>query len=337
MRVALTYNAKSEDTVYSGRPPDYYAEWDDMETIAAVRDALLEKHGEVHLVLADVEAYEKLRRLKPGIVFNMAEGTSGEGRESAMPAMLDFLSIPYTGSSPLTLALCLNKARAKEILSYHGIATPKGFVAVEKGFRVPKDLKYPLIVKPLYEGSSKGVKNDSIVREEASLRKKAKSVFSDYNEPALVEEFLPGREFTVALLGNGASLKALPVVEINYSSLPEGANPIYSYEAKWVYDTPESPLDIFTCPAKLDDSLHKAITSAAILAFNCLDVKDWCRIDIRLDSKGAPNIIELNPLPGILPNPEQNSCFPKAARAAGMGFAELVNEVLDCARKRHGI
>ena len=127
------------------------------------------------------------------------------------------------------------------------------------------------------------------------------------------------------------------MVEINYSSLPEGANPIYSYEAKWVYDTPQSPLDIFTCPAKLDDSLHKAITSAAISAFNCLDVKDWCRIDVRLDSKGAPNIIELNPLPGILPNPEQNSCFPKAARAAGMGFVELVNEVLDCARKRHGI
>ncbi|MFZ3072957.1 MAG: D-alanine--D-alanine ligase [Thermodesulfobacteriota bacterium] len=337
MRVALTYNAKSEGSVSSGRPVDYYAEWDDMETIAAVRDALLKKHEEVHLVLADLDAFPRLRSLKPGIVFNMAEGTSGEGRESVIPSMLDFLSIPYTGSSPLTLALCLNKARAKEILSYHEIATPKYFVVREKGFRVPKGLTYPLIVKPLYEGSSKGVKNDSIVRDEASLRNKAESVFSDYNEPALIEEFLPGREFTVALLGNGASLKALPVVEINYSSLPEGANPIYSYEAKWVYDTPESPLDIFTCPAKLDAKLHKAITSVAVSAFNCLDVKDWCRIDIRLDSKGVPNIIELNPLPGILPNPEQNSCFPKAARAVGMGFPELVNEVLDCARKRYGI
>jgi len=267
----------------------------------------------------------------------MAEGTSGEGRESVMPSILDFLSIPYTGSSPLTLALCLNKARAKEILSYHKIATPKCFVAAEKGFRVPKGLKYPLIVKPLYEGSSKGIRNNSVVNGEDELKERVAWVIAEYRQPALIEEFLEGREFTVAMIGNSEDLKMLPVVEINYSSLPAGVNPIYSYEAKWIWDTPDNPLEIFQCPADIGSKLKKDIGDICSNAFRILDIKDWCRIDIRLDSKERPYILELNPLPGILPDPKSNSCFPKAARAAGMDYHKLINAVLDAACKRYGI
>jgi D-alanine-D-alanine ligase len=121
---------------------------------------------------------------------------------------------------------------------------------------------------------------------------------------------------------------ALPIVELNYAALPAGVNPIYSYEAKWILDRPEAPLDIFSCPADLDAMLEDDIKETAISAFKALDVRDWCRVDVRLDARGKANILELNPLPGILPAPESNSCFPKAARAAGIEFSELVNKVV---------
>jgi D-alanine-D-alanine ligase len=337
MKVALTYNLKKEIGEAEGLPEDFYAECDDPETVEAVRDALSERHGEVIMVEADEDAFEKFRRERPDIVFNMAEGVWGDSRESQIPSILEMLRIPYTGSNPLTLAMCLNKARAKEILSYYGIPTARFIVARDASFEIEKYLSFPMIVKPLLEGSSKGIKNDSIVRDVSSLRKKVADVLEEYAQPALVEEYLEGREFTVALVGNGASLKALPIVEINYSALPAGVNPIYSYEAKWILDTPDAPLDIFTCPADLNPRLKSAIEAVSKDAFGALDVRDWCRIDVRLDSVGTPHIIELNPLPGILKDPKCNSCFPKAARAAGMTFTDMVNSVLDAARQRYGI
>ncbi|MCC6503411.1 MAG: D-alanine--D-alanine ligase [Deltaproteobacteria bacterium] len=337
MRVALTYNLKKEIGEAEGLPEDFYAECDDPETVEAVADALRERHGDILMVEADEDAFEKFRKERPDIVFNMAEGVWGDSRESQIPSILEMLRIPYTGSNPLALAMCLNKARAKEILSYYGIPTARFIVARSASLEVEKYLSFPMIVKPLLEGSSKGIKNDSIVRDVASLRKKVASVLEEYSQPALVEEYLEGREFTVALIGNGETLKALPIVEINYSALPEGVNPIYSYEAKWIFDTPDAPLDIFSCPADLTPRLKSAIEAVSKDAFGALDVRDWCRIDVRLDSEGTPHIIELNPLPGILEDPKCNSCFPKAARAAGMTFTDMVNGVLEAARLRYGI
>ncbi|HBG46908.1 MAG TPA: D-alanine--D-alanine ligase [Deltaproteobacteria bacterium] len=337
MRVALTYNLKKDLVEAKSLPSDFYAECDEPETIQAVRDALAERHEEVAMVEADEDAFEKLRRLKPDIVFNMAEGLWGESREAQIPAVLEMLRIPYTGSNPLTLGLCLNKARAKEVLAYYGIPTARFVVAAAPSLEIEKFLTFPMIVKPLFEGSSKGIKNDSIVHTPSELKKKVASVLEEYSQPALVEEYLSGREFTVALMGNGEGLKVLPIVEINYSALPAGVNHIYSYEAKWVLDTPDAPLDIFTCPAQIPDRLKSAIEAVSRDAFKSLDVKDWCRIDVRLDSSGVPHVIELNPLPGILMDPKCNSCFPKAARAAGMSFSSLVNGVLDAARGRFGL
>lgn len=337
MRVALTYNLKKEIKEAEDLPSDFYAECDEVDTVEAVRSALLERHEDVIMIEADEFAYEKLRKTKPHIVFNMAEGLWGESRESQMPAIMEMLRIPYTGSSPLTLGLCLNKARAKEILSHYEIPTAKFIVAHDAKLEIERYLSFPMIVKPLFEGSSKGIKNDSIVNNTAELKSKVSSVLSEYRQPALVEEYLSGREFTVALLGNGDKLRTLPIVEINYSTLPEGINHIYSYEAKWVLDTPDAPLDIFNCPADVPERLKKAIDNVAMDAFRALDVKDWCRIDIRLNHAGVPHIIELNPLPGILMDPNCNSCFPKAARSAGMTFTDLVNAVVNTARERYGI
>lgn len=337
MKVALTYNLKKETDDAANLPDDFYAECDELETVTAVRDAIAERHGDALMIEADDDAYEKLRRLRPSIVFNMAEGLWGESREAQMPAIMDMLRIPYTGSSPLTLGLCLNKARTKEILTHYGIPTPRFLVVEDEGAVPEQFLSFPMIVKPLFEGSSKGIKNDSVVYDAAGLKAKIAYVLKEYRQGALVEEYIDGREFTVALLGNGKGLRTLPIVEINYDSLPEGVNHIYSYEAKWVLDRPENPLDIFKCPADVNGRLKGAIEAAALDAFRALDVKDWCRIDVRLDAAGTANIIELNPLPGILMDPRCNSCFPKAARSAGMTFTDLVNAVIDAARVRYGI
>jgi D-alanine-D-alanine ligase len=333
MNVGLCFNLKklSQDPFAD----DQYAEWDDEETIEAVRSALARQH-QVNLIEGDEDAFEKLRRLRPDIVFNIAEGLYSASRELQIPAMLEMLRIPYTGSDPLTLALCLDKSLAKEVLGYHGVPTPP--------FRVIRNLKrindlpsFPLIVKPLWEGSSKGIGNQALVRTSQQLRQQVATILTRYHQPALVEKYLPGREFTVALLGNGSDLEILPIVEIQFDQLPADINPIYSYEAKWIWDTVERPLEIFTCPAKVSPPLRRKIQNVCQAAFSALRCRDWCRIDIRLDDAGEPNVLELNPLPGILPNPEANSCFPKAARTAGLPYGDLINRVLEIACQRVGL
>jgi len=345
MHVALAYNLRRESVQEVDQAPaeppseppspdvdDLYAEWDDIETIKAVESALATRHR-VSLVEADLDAFESLRKLRPDIVFNIAEGLHGNSREAQIPAMLDMLGVPYTGSDPVTLGICLDKRRTKEVLAWHGVPTPR-FIVVGSTAELPSRLRYPLMVKPTLEGSSKGVTDKALVHDRRSLVRQVEWVVETYRQPALVEEFLPGREFTVALLGNGPSLRTLPIVEINFDTLPAGVNPIYSFEAKWLWDQEENPLQIFSCPAPLDPLLQRNIEEVCKRAFRVLGCRDWCRIDVRLDARGLPHIIELNPLPGILPRPEQNSCFPKAARAAGLDYDQMILGVVDAACER---
>lgn len=339
MRVGVTFNQKRGDPDEGQEPPsslsELEAEWDDAETIEAVGNALAERH-EVIPIEANEGAYEALLRTRPDIVFNMAEGAFGPCREGHIPSILEYLGIPYTASDPLTLNICLDKARTKEILAYHGLPTARFRVVAEKGFAF-NSLRYPLLVKPLFEGSSIGIRNDSIVRSRQEMRQRVHWILDRFHEPALVEEYLPGREFTVAILGNGPEARVLPIVEMKFESLPSGVNPIYSYEAKWIWDVRSRPLDIFECPAQLNPELKAEIERVCVEAYRILRCRDWCRMDIRLDASGRPNILELNPLPGVLPRPEDNSCFPKAARAAGMTYNQLINGVLDIACKRYGM
>lgn len=346
MNIALTFNLREEsvsdqapEEPPSGSPAnpvdDLYAEWDDIHTIKAVETALATRH-QVQLIEADLDAFGKLRQLRPDLVFNIAEGLHGSSREAQIPAMLDMLQLPYTGSDPITLGVCLDKRRTKEILAWHGVPTPR-FAVVEDMSQIPVRLRYPLMVKPTLEGSSKGVTDKALVQNRKELVRQIEWVLETYRQPALVEEFLPGREFTVALLGNGSDLRILPIVEINFDSLPAGVNPIYSFEAKWLWDREEDPLQIFSCPAPLEPLLQRAIEKVCRRAFMAMGCRDWCRIDVRLDAAGQPSVIELNPLPGILPRPEQNSCFPKAARAAGLSYEQLILSVADAACARYGL
>ncbi|MBI4535652.1 MAG: ATP-grasp domain-containing protein [Ignavibacteriae bacterium] len=315
---------------------DVFAEWDTMDTINAVKAAIEERY-DVVLIEANERAYQRFQDVRPDFVFNMSEGLYGASREAQIPAMLEMLRIPYLGSDPLTLALCLDKSRAKEILAYYKIATA-GF-AVIRSLEELQNVRigFPAIVKPLHEGSSKGIYNSCVVRNGDELAAQVRIVLDTYAEPALVENFLPGREFTVAVLGNGVDVQVLPIVEIRFDALPRGVNPIYSYEAKWIWDQSENPLEIFECPADLSDTLKYEIIITCRDAYHVLGCRDWSRIDVRLDDNGKPHIIEINPLPGILPKPEDNSCFPKAARAAGMSYNQLINTVLDIAMQRCGI
>lgn len=317
---------------------DEFAEWDSPATIAAV-EAALSKLGRVVRLEATVDFPERLRAIRPDIVFNIAEGLHGVNRESHVPAICEFFGIPYSGSDPFTLTLCLDKARAKETLSYHGIPTPR-FAVVEQLAHIDEraaHLDQPLFVKPLHEGSSKGITDGNLCRDRNHLRRQTQFLLESYRQPVLVEEYLPGKEFTCAVLGNGDEATVLPIVGMNFESLPKGALPIYSFDAKFVWDRPERPLEIFECPARIGSQLQASVERVVLDAFRVLGCRDWARIDVRLDAAGNPNVLEVNPLPGILPHPAENSCLPKAARAAGIGYDELIQGCLRHAAARQGV
>jgi D-alanine-D-alanine ligase len=317
---------------------DQFAEWDGPATITAVESALSQL-GKVVRLEATEDFPERLRQTKPDIVFNIAEGLRGVNREAHIPAICEFYGIPYSGSDPFTLSLCLDKARTKETLAFHGIPTPRFSVVTiyDEIEARTHDLRFPLFVKPLHEGSSKGITDANLCVDRASLAKQTRFLLENYEQPVLVEEFLPGDEFTCAVLGNGEDASVLPIVGMNFQTLPKGALPIYSFDAKFVWDRPENPLDIFQCPARITRRLRASIERVTLDAFRVLGCRDWARIDVRLDAAGAPNILEVNPLPGILPDPADNSCLPKAARAAGIGYDELIQACLRYAAARQGV
>lgn len=348
MKIAFVYSSKEGMAAWWKRlhrdenlseeqepPPDWLAECDSQETIEAIKKALAER-WEVIPIESDDEAFNKLRDSKVDLVFNIAEGISGPNREAYIPTICEMLNLPYTGSDPLTLSLCLDKSRAKEILSFYRIPNPKFWIlnGIKDGWR---EIEFPSIVKPLYEGSSKGIRDNSVVKNIEELKNKVAEIVHAYQQPALVERFLGGREFTVGILGNLPDLEILPIIEIDHSYLPAGANPIYSYEAKWIWDTPENPLPLFRCPAEISPQLKARIEDVVVRTWQALRIKDWCRMDLRLDESEQPNVLEVNPLPGILPRPEDNSCLPKAARTAGYTYSGLIQRVVEIACQRYGL
>ncbi len=321
--------------VFSAEIADTFAEWDDESTIDAIENAL-SLAGEVIRLEATPDFPAKLRATQPDIVFNFAEGMGGPSRESHVPAFCEFWGIPYTGSDPLTLGVCLDKARTKEVLIHHGIPTPD-FQVVDGPAQIRRSLELPVIVKPLHEGSSKGISTRSLCKTWDEVESEVARLVKRYSEPAIIERFLTGREFTVAILGNDGDGRALPIVELDFGVLPSGAPPLYGYEAKWIWDGPHSPLDLYQCPARCTPQLQSRIEEIAMAAFKLLRCRDWARIDIRCDDSDNPYILEVNPLPGVLPDPDNNSCYPKAARAAGLSFDDVILAVLRAAATRYGI
>ncbi|MDQ2666683.1 MAG: D-alanine--D-alanine ligase [Gemmatimonadota bacterium] len=318
---------------------DEYAEWDSPATINAVFHAL-SCFGEVIRLEATDDFPVRLRDTRPDIVFNIAEGLRGPNREAHIPAFCEFYGIPYSGSDPFTLALCLDKARTKEVLRAHGVPTAD-WTLIRSTHEIERFVasvpRLPLFAKPVHEGSSKGITERNYVATNDSIASVVNNLLERYQQPVIVETFLSGAEFTCGVLGNGTSARVLPIVGMNFGALPHGALPIYGFEAKWLWDTPDDPLAIFECPAAIPEILRVEVESVVLRAYHALGCRDWSRIDVRLDADGNANIVEVNPLPGILPDPRDNSCLPKAARAAGLDYDALIAAALQAAAARQGI
>lgn len=345
-------------------PLDRTAELDSAQTIETLRQAIASHGHDVALIEADVEAYEQLRKSGADLVFNIAEGTHGEDRESQIPAMLEMLGLPYTGSGPLALALCLHKGKAKEILSWYGIPTPPFRVATRPedldGFTCP----FPLIVKLLHEGSSMGLSYDAVVETSEALARRVAYVTQAYQQPAIVEQFIDGREFTVPVLGNTPP-QALPVMEVFFSgprpiTLFQPDDPIIlrfaqahghriaepvSYrlstdcERVWIRTEAGGEIDIpislttSACPRDMPAALVAALQATAIRAFQALECRDWGRIDMRVGADGMPQVLELNPIAGIDPT----YWLPRSAAAADMDYATLIGAIIQAACDRYGL
>ena len=336
MRIGLAYNEKPDPNSNlddPARTSDAFVEWDEPSTIDAVELAL-SLFGSVIRFEADSLFPQKLALTRPHLLFNMAEGLHGPNREAHVPAICEYLNVPYTASDPLTLSLTLHKARAKEILACRGVPTARFTLVSELSELARVRLRYPLFVNPVAEGSGKGIFANNLCHSRAELRDRVAFLLETYRQPVLAEAYLPGPEFTVAILGNGPEARCLPIVGLDFSTLPLGAPPVYGYEAKWIWDTPEHQLDIFECPARAPEPLSREIERVALAAYHALGCRDWCRVDVRVDDAGVPNVMELNPLPGIIPDTKMNSCFPKAARAAGFSYDELIQEVVQIAWQR---
>lgn len=327
--VGLMYNLGKYDRPGPGEPPDAHAELDSEETVNAIADALRTGGHSVLLIEGNEEAFQRLRELRPQIVFNICEGVRGASRESHIPAILEMLGIPFTGAGVLGLAVSLDKAVAKKLLRFHGVPTPE-FRTIAPG-EIPEwnGLRFPLFVKPALEGSSKGITPASRVESPAELTERVLQVHRLYRQPALVEEFVGGREFTVGIVGNEPPF-VLPIMEICFDSVPDAHGPIYSYQFKQEWDD----WSYYRCPAEVDDTLAESLRQMALAAMRALGCVDVARVDLRLGSDGVPYVLEVNPLPGLSPG---FSDLARQAERAGWSYSYLVNAILDAGLVRNGL
>lgn len=329
-KVAIIYNQKKKAT--EEEPQDLYAEFDDESVPLAIKDALLVNNFKIDILEADKTLYSNLEKGNYDFAFNIAEGLYGESRESQVPAMLEWLRIPYTGSGIFTMALSLDKRRTKETLLFNKLATPKSQLFKSLEDTLNPDLEFPLIVKPNSEGSSKGIDDKSIVYGKEELYQNVKKIKEIYQDNALVEEFLPGREFTVALIGNNEEIYKIPAVEI-FVEKYENSKGIYTYEQKYVKEKEEN-----SGMANLSPELKEEIYNLAIKSFKALDCKDFGRVDIRCNANGKPEVLEINPIPGLNPSEgEDFSYFSKACRLGNIGYTTMINSIFMFALERYGL
>lgn len=329
MKVAVAYNLKKKDET---KPADYFSEHDSQDTINAISRALEARGHQVEAV--DVEypnLFSYFRKNRVDMVFNIAEGRCGKFRESEVPAILDYLDIPYTGSNTFSLALALNKALTKKLLKAENIPTPAFQVFTKGNEELDPSLRFPLIVKPNREGSAKGINRNNVVSSEAELFSRVKEIINLYKQEALVEEFIEGRELTVGILENGKTT-VLPVLEIDFASCVTSGEYFYSWRMKeYQGDTSLGLIPTFHCPARLDKEVEERVKEAALKTHRAVGCLGISRTDIRLTKDNTPYVLEINPLPGL--NPEESN-LPMMAYRAGMKYEDLIEAILMNASER---
>ncbi len=348
MRVVILANLKQNAPTWPGMPPDQWDDLDSWETIEAISIALEKAGHRVTFLEGDRMLYSNLQGVKPDICFNLCEGHFGDAREAQVPAMLEMLGIPYTGSRVMTLALALDKPMTKRVLAYHELPTPPFQVFERIDEPLEPNLQFPLFVKPSREGTGMGVSAESIVHNEKQLRTQLRRIFERYNQPALVEQFIEGREVTVGLVGNLTKPRArrlpedeeaprivrglhfFPPLEINMAAYPPEEGGLYTNRIKvdLVHDFH------YICPAPLEESQIEELNWLAAATFRVMGCLDVARVDFRLDANDGdkPYILEINPLPGL--NPTYSDLCIEAA-ADGWSYNELINRILNEALQRH--
>ena len=330
MRIGITYNLSTEAATAEGIPFDRADEFDSLETVQNIeRGIIAAGHKPVRLGFG-LEAIARLTRQPVDLVFNIAEGLYGRARESQMPAILDMMGIPYTFSDTLALSLALDKTMTKQVLMQKGINTP-AFWSVDNPVQVEAiiqagALKYPLFVKPSCEGSSMGINDNSRVTCDDELRNQAGMLLAAYpGSSILIEEFLPGREVTVGVIGNREpevlgvmSFKLLSGTEKDFFYTPE-------IKHHWErYLVPE-------CPANLSADEYQKVRDLAVGVFKALHCRDCARIDIRFDANGEPSFMEINPLAGLT---KGKSDIPVMAELVGLSYEDLIGRIIQASVER---
>jgi len=323
MLIGLTYDLR-KDYEKLGYSQQAVAEFDSEETISFIENTIQSlgyqtaRIGNVFSLCKKLAAGEKW-----DLVFNIAEGLSGRNREAQVPALLEAYNIGYTMSDPLVCALTLDKAMTKRILQSAGLPTPKFELVCRPADTTKVKLQYPLFVKPLAEGTGKGIDEKNKIETPQQLKIICENLLTRFSQPVLVEEFLPGREFTTAVLGTGNDAYVLGTMEIVMRTQTDGS--IYSYDAK---ERCEQLIDYVRFDEK---PLADKIATLALESYKVLQCRDTGRIDIRCDAAGEPCFIEINPLPGMHPT---HSDLPMIATRQGMSYKELVAAIIDSALKR---
>jgi len=283
----------------------------------------LERSFEVDSRPFEIDAVGRLRGTD--LVFNLTTAMGNTERQVHLPAVLDLLGIPFTGSGTTANALCINKTLTKLIMKAYGISTPE-FFSVRPGETADNLPFSPAIVKPVKEGGAKGIWEDSVVESVDDMQRAVSRIHERFQQPALVERFIEGREFTVGIVGN----EVLPIMEIDFSSLPDHLETFYSYRVKQFHGDETN----YICPAKISRREETVIREFSMRVFQVLDLKDYCRIDLKIDDEGKIYFLEVNSLPLLVPD---YSDIVKMAETRGWSYEDLINRIVASAIRRYGI
>lgn len=309
-------------------PDDAFVELDAPQNVRAYKKAIESQGHRVSIHEGDNTLTAWLKKEKPDLCFNTCEGFFGESREAQIPALLEMLGIPYTGPTPLAAAVTQDKPMTKIILEYYGILTPKFQVFESHEQSLDKSLHFPLFVKPAHEGTGMGIKNDSIIRNKTQLRNKVRKIIKLYKQPALVEEYIVGRDITCGIIGNSSDVHFPPISEIDYSGYRKSLAPIYGVLQKIKYGDEYR----YKCPAPLSESMAKKVRDITHQVFAVTGCRDFGRVDFRLTKENKLYVFEINALPGIA----LNSDLLLAVQAEGWTHRDLVVAIFNAGMKRYG-
>lgn len=326
------------------------SEYGVLDELKSVQRAMEPTGHETRIIPVALDVYklvDELRSDTPDLIFNLCESFDGDPtQEMNIASLFELLKIPYTGSRALTLGLALNKRRVKEILNYYGIPTAAHYVCSDpgsfrsNGYSRVMD-KFPLIVKPSREDASIGIENRSVVYNDSELRDRIEFILDEHKQPALIEEYIDGREINVSVVGNEVNgpgdLTVFPISEIDFTELPDDYPKIVSYNSKWMYKTVEFAGTKAVCPAQnISSELEKTIKDTARRVYSIIGASDYARVDFRVKDN-VPYVLELNPNPDIASDVDEDTGFTRSGKAHGWSYEQLIQNIIGFASERWGI